>query len=435
MEEPKGFQPPYNLEAEQAVLGAILINSRVMDDLQGLEAEDFYRDSHGQIFKIMAAMHARNEIVDLQTVTFRLKDYSILEEVGGFVFLAGLTEQVGTSAHANHYALVVKNKALLRRLMNTCQEIIGASQEYIEDVPGFIDKCEARLFQLTIKQGAKSYSMEEIVPEEIERLENIYNKKVDMLGLSSGYPDIDHLTGGFQNSDLIILAARPSMGKTALALSIATNIAESGSPGAFFSLEMARGQLVHRSLSSRARIPATRLRDVRLSMENWADVQAAAGDLMQLPIYIIDKPAMTMMDIRSQARRLKARNNIQWVVVDYLQLMKDPKARSREQEVSSFSSGLKALAKELSIPVIALSQLNRKVEERTNRRPVMSDLRESGAIEQDADLIFFLYRDRAYRQDGDAWAELQLAKQRNGPLGMVRLTYLSEIMRFESFTE
>jgi len=432
-----GFTPPYNLEAEQAVLGSILINPDVLDLLPFLLPDDFYREAHGKIFRAILGLSNRHEPVDLQTVTFYLKEVGWLEEVGGASFLAGLSEQVGAAAHAPHYAGIVRGKSQLRRMLTACVQIAGACQEPVESVEEFIDAAEKRIFEIQLGQDVPAIPFSEAVPAEVQRIEELHYKKKKMMGLPSGFVDLDAKTGGFQNSDMIILGARPSMGKTALALNWSLNFGKDGAPGVIFSLEMSKEQLIDRTVATEGNINATRLREAKMKPEEWADFSGAAGAIMDYPIFIVDKTPMTPMEIRAQARRLRARAGIKWVIVDYLQLMRFPKARSREQEVAEISASLKALAKELKIPVIVLCQLNRQVETRDDKRPRLSDLRESGALEQDADVVMFLYRDAYYKKEGagDLWAELNIAKARNGPTGMVRLTFIPASMRFENYAD
>ena len=436
-EEPPRYIPPNSIEAEESVLGAILVRPEVLDDVADIiTAEDFYREAHGRIFRAMLDLHEAQEPVDLVTVTSYLKDRNQLEGVGGPVFLAELSEQVGFAVNAPKYAARVRDKSTLRRLLDVSQETAGACFTHVEDIDAFLDTAEQKIFEIRESRTgqAEAQSFADLVPDEIRDIEAIYARKGEIFGVPSGFTDLDHLTGGFQDSDLIVIAARPSMGKTALALNIATHAAAKGFPGVFFSLEMSKSQLIRRELASEGRINAVHLREGRLNNQEWASLQTAAGHMMDSPVFIYDRGAPTILEIRAQARRLKRRHGIKWVIVDYLQLCKYPKARSREQEISEISGRLKALAKELNIPVIALSQLNRKVEERSNKRPMLSDLRESGAIEQDADVIIFLFRDEVYNKNTDhpGVAEITVGKQRNGPTGEFKLSYQAEYTRFES---
>jgi len=436
-DSPAGYTPPANLEAEQSVLGAILVRPEVLDEVSDLlVAEDFYKEPHGRIYKTMLDLYGKNDPVDLVTVCALLKERSQLEGVGGAVFLAGLSEEVGFAVNAPYYAKLVRQKAMLRRLLDATQEIAGACLAPVDDAEVFIDQAESKIFLIKESREIQAaYSLDDLVPEEVSRIEKIFERKREILGIPSGFVDLDRLTSGWQNGDLIILAARPSHGKTALSLNMAYHAARhSQVPTAFFSMEQPKEQLVQRLLASVGQINASRLRAARMESQEWERFYQVDDKLRGVPIHIIDKPALTSLEIRSQARRLKSKQGIGLVVVDYLQLARDPKAKSREQEVGGISRSLKALAKELNLPVIALCQLNREVEKRPNRRPVLSDLRESGSIELDADLVLFIYRDELYCEDSKdkGIAEVRLAKHRNGPTGLVNLVYRKEFMLFQN---
>ncbi len=439
-EAPKTYTPPASPEAEQSVLGAILVRPEVLDEIcDTLSEEDFYREAHGRIFHAMMDLYGAELPVDLVSVTQYLKDRNQLESVGGPVFLAALSEQVGFATNAPHYARIVREKAMLRHLLDATQEIASACFAPVDNVDEFLDAAEEKIYQ--IKDGPEVqavYTEADLVPPAVERLEKIFEHKREVLGVPSGLIDLDAITGGWQNGDLILVGARPSMGKTALALnSFAYTAAKAGIPVAFFSMEQPKEQLVQRQLASVGGINAYHLRSARLDGDGWARLTSAAGELLDLPIFIIDKPALSSMAIRSMARRLKSRQNIGLVIVDYLQLAKHKGARSREQEISEISGALKALSKELYLPVIALSQLNRNLEARPNKRPQLADLRESGSQEQDADVVLFIYRDEVYREDSPDkdLAEIRVAKQRNGPTGRIKATYRKEFMTFENWTE
>ncbi|MEW6657798.1 MAG: replicative DNA helicase [Thermodesulfobacteriota bacterium] len=437
---PQGHTPPANPEAEQSVLGAILLRPQVMDLVADtLAPQDFYRQAHRQIYQVMIDLYNRHEPVDLVSVNNLLKERGQLEEVGGPLFLSGLSEHVGIAANADHYARLVHDKAVLRRLLAASQEIAGACLSPQEDVAEFLDWAEHLVFEVAeakIRQGFQP--IEGLVNKEIATLEAIWGRKDDAItGVPSGFVDLDNYTAGFQPSDLIILAARPSMGKTALALNIAFNAAyKPRVPVALFSLEMSREQLVRRLLSSIGEVDASQIRRAAfLTHQEWAHLQEAAGYLIDCPIFIDDTPAATVLEIRAKCRRLKAEGKLGLVIIDYLQLMRGRgDAPSREQEISEISRSLKALAKELQVPVLALSQLNRRVEERPNKRPQLADLRESGAIEQDADVILFIYRDEVYREDSPdkGIAEVIVGKQRNGPTGKVKLSFRDKYTRFDT---
>lgn len=437
-----GLMPPANLEAEQSVLGAILLRPQVLDQVADLIAvQDFYRQAHGRIYQAMLDLYSRAEPVDLVTVTALLKERGQLEEVGGPVFLASLSEQVGTAANALYYARLVHEKAVLRRLLEQCQSIAQACLGPVEDVDEFLDEVEGKIFQVAeskVRPGFQPLAV--LVEKEVETLEKIWHREAGRItGVPSGFTDLDNLTAGFQKGDLIIIAARPSMGKTALALNIAFNAAYlSQVPVAFFSLEMSKEQLVRRLLSCAGEIDASHLRRAFLTGQEWQNLQEAASYLIECPIYIDDTPAATVLDIRGKSRRLKAEGKLGLVIVDYLQLMRGRSdAPSREQEISDISRSLKALAKELDVPVIALSQLSRKVEDRKPKIPELADLRESGAIEQDADVILFIYRDEVYTGEESkekGIARILLKKQRNGPTGDFELYFDKHFTRFRNFT-
>jgi len=435
--EEQATMPPANPEAEQSVLGAILLRPAVLDEVADiLSANDFYREAHRKIFRVMMELYLKNEPVDMVTVNNLLKERGQLEEVGGPLFLTGLSEHVGIAANASYYARIVKEKAKLRRLLAASQEIATACLARVESVDEFIDWSEDHIFQIKDDQEVQAASsLEDLLPQEQARIEAIYYRKREILGVPSGFIDLDNLTSGWQDGDLIIIAARPSHGKTALGVNICHHAARRAQvPAGIVSMEQPKEQLVQRLMASVGQINASRLRSAKMSPGEWVKFNEVIEKLAEVPLYIIDKPAMTILEIRSQARRLKSRHGIGLLVVDYLQLARDPKARSREQEIASISRSLKALAKELHLPVIALCQLNRDVEKRPNKRPQLADLRESGAIEQDADLVIFIYRDEVYRQDSPeaGLAEIHLAKQRNGPTGKIKLAYLAEFLLFQN---
>jgi len=433
------YSPPASMEAEQSVLGAILVNPQALDQIADLlSPQDFYRQAHALIYQAMFDLYRKGEPVDLTTVTALLKDRGQLEEVGGPVFLASLSEHLGMASNAFYYARLVHEKSILRSLLTRTQEIAAACLRPVEDVDEFLDEAEAKIFEISdskIRPGFQSLGA--LVVKEIEHLEAIWHReKGRITGVPSGFIDLDNYTAGFQNGDLIIIAARPSMGKTALALNIAFNAAyEAQIPVAFFSLEMSKEQLVRRLLSSVGEIDASHLRRAFLTTQEWQNLQEAAGYLQDCPIYIDDTPAANVLEVRSKARRLRAEGKLGLIIVDYLQLMRGRgEAASREQEISEISRSLKALAKELNVPVIALSQLSRKVEERRPKIPELADLRESGAIEQDADVIFFIYRDEVYNENSPekGVARILLKKQRNGPTGELRLAFRDLYTRFDN---
>jgi replicative DNA helicase len=417
-----------------------LDNEVVYSVMEILGPEAFYQEGHRIIFNAMLNLNERGEPIDLVTLTNRLRSDGLLEKIGGAAYLPSVADGVPTSAGAAHYARIVKEKSILRDLISTSSEIVEDCFDAPGDVDELIDRAERRIFQISERRiGAGFYSMKEIVKSSFKTIETLYERKEHVTGVPTGFKDIDELTSGLQPSDLIVVAGRPSMGKTALCLNIAQGAAGIHKlPVAIFSLEMAKEQLVTRMLCSEARIDAHRLRSGFLSDTDWPKLTRAAGHLSESPIYIDDSPAISVMEMRAKARRLKADKDLKLIIIDYMQLMRG-RARidSREQEISEISRSLKALAKELAVPVVALSQLNRAVENRQDKRPLLADLRESGAIEQDADVIIFIYRDEFYNKASPekGVAEIIVGKQRNGPVGTRKLTWLDKYTRFEDMSE
>ena len=435
--------PPANQEAEQAVLGAVLLEAGALDRVAGtIAAEDFYWEGHGVIFRAMLDLYGRREPVDLTTVTARLYDLGVLEQVGGLGFLAELAEHVGTTQNVEYYAGIVRGKARLRGLMAATREIYRDCLEPGEEPQEVLDRAERRVFELAQEHRTDGCTAAGLVAEaELALLEDLHRQGAArrLTGVGSGFADLDRLTAGFQATDLIVLAARPSMGKTALALNMAWHAARAGTPAAVFSLEMSKEQLVRRLLVSLALVDANDLRRAFLSGEEWGRLNEAVADIRETPLVIDDTPAITVMELRAKCRRLAAEGRLGLVVVDYLQLMTGRRgAASREQEVSEISRALKAMAKELNVPVIALSQLNRELEKRTDKRPILADLRESGAIEQDADVVVFIYRDEVYHPEGTqdkGMAEILVRKQRNGPTGEFKLFFRPEMTLFNNYAK
>ena len=429
--------PPQNIEAEQSILGGVLIENDALNTVvEFLEDGDFYREAHQKIFKSMIALSEKNEPLDLITLTNELKKKKELEAIGGASYLAGLVESVPTAANIAYYAKIVKEKSILRKLISAATEIVTKSYQESKDLEAFLDEAEQAIFRISENQVRPAfYPIKEIVKESFKVIERLYEKKELITGVPSGFKDLDRKTAGFQNAELIIVAGRPSMGKTALCLNIAQHAAiNSKIPTAIFSLEMSKEQLAIRMLCSEARVDSARLRSGFLSESDWPKLTMAAGALSDAPIFIDDSAAISVLELRAKARRLKADRGLGLVIVDYLQLMRGRSgAERREQEISEISRSLKALAKELNIPVIAISQLSRKAEDRPGRRPQLSDLRESGAIEQDADVIIFIYRDEVYNPDSDqrGKAEVIIGKQRNGPTGKTDLSFISEFTTFK----
>jgi len=429
--------PPQNIEAEQSILGAVLIENEALNKvLEVLEGDDFYREAHQKIFACMVELYERNEPLDLITLTNQLKKKKKLEEVGGASYLAGLVDAVPTAANVSYYTKIVKEKSTLRKLISTATEIVTQSYQEGKDLDDFLDEAEQAIFSISAHKIKPSfYPMKEIVKESFKAIEELYEKKELITGIPSGFKDLDGKTAGFQRSDLIVVAGRPSMGKTAFCLNVAQYAAiHTGVPTAIFSVEMSKEQLATRMLCSEARVDSARLRSGFLSESDWPKLTMAASTLSEAPIFIDDTPAISVLELRAKARRLQAERGLQLVIVDYLQLMRGRSGvERREQEISEISRSLKALAKELNIPVMAISQLSRKAEDRPGRRPQLSDLRESGAIEQDADVILFIYRDEVYNPSSDqkGLAEVIIGKQRNGPTGKVELSYAPEYTTFK----
>lgn len=432
--------PPQNIEAEESIISAILIdNNTLLDVIEIVSDSDFYRTAHQKIFAAITDLFDKGEPVDLVTLANRLKEKGQLEEIGGGTYLARLVDTVPFAVNAQHYAQIVYDKAALRRLIEKANAIVKRCFDERGEVDDIIDFAEASVFEISEKKSQQAfYPLSKIILGNIETLEEKQGNRSLVTGVATGFTHIDNLTSGLQRSDLIILAARPSMGKTALALNIARNAAvDANIPVAIFSLEMSKEQLSLRMLCAEARIDSSRLRGGFFSMEDWHRLTDAAGILSESPIFIDDSPSLSAMDIRAKARRLKLDKNIGLVIIDYLQLMQGRRtAERRDLEISEISRALKALAKELDLPVLALSQLNRMLEQRTDKRPRLSDLRESGALEQDADVVAFIYRDEVYNREDDnpskGVAEIILAKQRNGPTGDVNLTFLNSYTRFEN---
>ena len=433
--------PPQSLEAEESVLGGVMLDNTVIDRVIGmLQPEDFYRGAHRRLFRAMVDLNGRSEPIDLITLSEALKARGELAEVGGAAYLAELTERVPTAANAVHYAKIVRERSILRGLIEASTEIASRGYQAPDNVDELLDHAERLIFSIQERKVRQAFTkLSEVLVESIKTIERLYEQKQAVTGVSTGFADLDALTAGLQPSDLIVVAGRPSMGKTAFCLNIAEHAALRTDTGvAIFSLEMAKEQLAMRMLCSEARVDLARVRTGHLSDREFPKLAMAAGRLGDAPIYIDDTPALSVLELRAKARRLKrdAAAKLGLVIVDYIQLMRGSEGKdNREQEISEISRSLKALAKELSVPVVALSQLNRQVENRTPPVPRLADLRESGAIEQDADVICFLYRDEYYNPDDtekQGVAEVHIAKQRNGPIGKIELTFLKEYTRFEN---
>lgn len=442
--------PPQNLEAEQCVLGAILIeNDAINKALEVVREEDFYSEKHRAVFRAMVDLNGRGAPVDLITLTEQLTRDGMLERAGGASYLAQLTDVIPTAANVRSHGRIIRQSAITRGLIQVGTEIAERGYVATEKVEELIDFAERSVFAISERQVRPSFvPVKEVLKDTFEVIESLYDRQEMVTGVPTGFSELDRMTAGLQPSDLIIVAGRPSMGKTALAMTVAQHagIEKSAGAVAVFSLEMSKEQLVTRMLCSEARVDASKLRTGHFSKSDWPKLTTAAGRLAEASIFIDDTPAMTVLDMRTKARRLMAEHGLGLIVVDYLQLMRGRNSDSREQEISDISRSLKALAKELNVPVIALSQLSRAVESRTDKRPMLSDLRESGAIEQDADVVMFVYREEFYKRcechpEGvcecgrRGRAELIIGKQRNGPIGTVKLAFLNSFVRFESLDE
>lgn len=430
--------PPQNLEAEESLLGSMLISGEAIPIVTEVtKSEDFYREAHQRIFQAIVSLYNRGEPADPIMVAEELKTMGVLEEVGGKPFLHTLINSVPTAANAKYYAEIVGRNALLRSLIKAGTDIAGLGYEAPENVETTLDRAESLIFNVSQRRISEKFvNIKDLLTESFEEIEKLYEKKAHVTGVPTGFIDLDHLTSGFHPSDLIVIAARPSMGKTSLALSIVANVSlQHKVPVAIFSLEMSRHQLAQRLMCAEARVEAQSLRTGNLKEEDWPKLSNAVGRLAEAPIFIDDTANITIMEVRSKARRLMARENLGLIVVDYLQLMQgDSRSENRQQEISEISRALKILGRELAVPIIAISQLSRAVEQRQDKRPLLSDLRESGAIEQDADLVLFIYREEYYHRDSEekGVAEVIISKHRNGPTGMVKLAFLEHYTKFSN---
>ncbi len=432
--------PPQSREAEMCVLGAMIIDSTSIDIIvQVVTGDQFYNPAHAVIYQALTDMSSATKPIDLVTLRDELDRGKTLESIGGADYLVALVDGVPNAANIEYYGRIVRDKALLRNLIQATTELCREAYDSTEDAAIVIDRAEKRIFELATTHISDTLTVVgDVIDETFEQLQA---RDGSMTGVPTGYTELDKLTSGFQPGEMIIVAARPSMGKTTFALNVAEYMAVvEKQPVLVFSLEMARHQLVQRFLASRARFDLSKMRRGALEMDDWTQLQAAAGDLHDAPIFLDDSAEITMLQIRAKARRLKARHDIKCIFIDYLQLITPSSGESRQVQVSEMSRNLKALARELNIPVVTLAQLNRAVEDRVGHRPRMSDLRESGSIEQDADVIGLLHRPGYYEQKGDVdsdvdlnMAELIIDKQRNGPTGVVRLTFISECTRFENY--
>lgn len=433
-----GKVPPHDLEAEQAIIGSMLTDKdAVISAIEVLKEEDFYREDNRAIYTAIVNLYNRAEPIDIITVKAELESMGKFEQVGGLEYLAELPEKVPTTANASKYIKIVEEKSELRTLIKAANEIIESGYDPTEDVEDIMEGAEKKIFNIMQKKNQKGYTpIKDVLVDSFTLLEELYNRKQHITGVPSGFSELDYKTAGFHGSDLILIAARPAMGKSAFALNIATNAAvKSNVPVVIFSLEMSKEQMVNRILCSEAMVDSNKVRTGKLEEDDWAKLAGAIGPLSEAEIYIDDTPGISVTEIRAKCRKLKLEKNIGMVVIDYLQLVQGSNNRrngSREQEISEISRSLKILAKEIGVPVIALSQLSRAVEQRPDHRPMLSDLRESGAIEQDADIVMFLYRDDYYNQDSEKKdiAEVILAKHRGGSTGTVELLWLGSYTKF-----
>lgn len=430
--------PPQNLEAEMATLGSMLLDEEAISiAAETLEENSFYKDSHKKIFRAIIELYNANKAVDLITLTDTLKKEETLDQIGGVSFLTALVNSVPTAANISHYISIVKEKSILRTLINNATRIVSLCYESEGNIDEVVDNAEKFIFEVSDNKTQGTFlHLKDIVQDSIETIDKLYQNKAHVTGLASGYVDFDIKTAGLQPSDLIVIAGRPSMGKSAFAIGIAEQVGVMQKvPVGIFSLEMSKEQLVQRMLCAHAKVDAHKVRTGYLSVSDWPKLTAAAGKLSEAPIFIDDAPAISVMELRAKARRLKAHHNIQLIILDYLQLMRGSiNKENRQQEISEISRSLKALARELHVPVIAISQLSRAVETRTDHRPQLSDLRESGAIEQDADVVVLLLREEYYNPtpENQGVAEVIIAKQRNGPVGSLNLAFIREYTRFEN---
>ncbi len=436
---PAGRIPPHNLEAEASVLGSALVDNEAMDRIEGLITPDvFYKEAHRKIWRAMESLRARGEPVDLVTLSEELKRAGELDEVGGLTYLVGLSETTPTAAYAEHYARIVAEKAVLRRLIAAAGEAMRLAYDEAGSVEEIVDQAGKLIMDVATHGPRHEFQeMRELVTEAHERIAHMREHGTADDMLPTGFADLDRMIGGLGPGSLNIIAARPSMGKTAFALTIAQHVAlQGGTPVALFSLEMPAIDLVLRMLSSEARVDMNRIRQAQLSDRDYERLVTAAGRIYEAPVFIDDTPSLTLMELRARARRLAAHRKVGLIVIDYMQLMSGGQStrsgENRQQEIAAISRGLKGLARELEVPVVALSQLSRAVESRPNKRPMLSDLRESGSIEQDADLVLFIYRDDYYNEHSEkaGIAEIIIGKQRNGPVGTVELQFHAAHVRF-----
>lgn len=432
-----GKIPPNDVEAEQAVIGSMLTDrDAVISAIEILKEEDFYREDNKTIYEAILNLYNRSEPIDIITLKAELTSMGMFEKIGGLEYIVGLPEKVPTTANVERYINIVKEKSELRRLIKAANEIIEQGYDPTENIDDIMNSAEKKIFNIMQDKDQKTYSaIKDVLVDAFTELEQLYNQKQHITGVPTGFIDLDYKTAGLHNSDLILIAARPAMGKSAFALNIATNAAVKAKvPAVLFSLEMSKEQMVNRILCSEAMVDSNKVRTGKIDDDDWIKLADTMGDLSEAPIYIDDTPGISIMEIRAKCRKMKIEKNIGLVVIDYLQLVQGSGKRggSREQEIAEISRSLKILAKEINVPVIALSQLSRAPEQRPDHRPMLSDLRESGSIEQDADIVMFLYRDDYYNEDSEKKniAEVILAKHRAGSTGTVELLWLGNYTKF-----
>ncbi len=432
-----GKIPPHDIEAEQAVLGAMLTDKdAVIEALEVLKKEDFYREDNKIVFEAIFNLYNKAEPIDIITVKDELVSLGKFEAIGGLEYLAILPDKVPLVSNVDRYIKIVEEKAILRNLIKASNDIVAMGYAENEEVDDIMDVAEKKIFEIIQKKNTKGYTpIKDVLVETFAELERLYNQKTPITGVPTGFADLDYKTSGLHKSDLVLVAARPAMGKSAFVLNIATNAAvKANVPVVIFNLEMSKEQLVNRMLCSEAMVDSNKVRTGKIEEDDWVKLATALGPLSEAPIYIDDTPGISIMEIRAKCRKLKLEKNIGLVIIDYLQLVQGSGKRnaSREQEISEISRSLKILAKELDVPVIALSQLSRAAEQRQDHRPMLSDLRESGAIEQDADIVMFIYRDDYYNENSEKKniAEITLAKHRGGSTGTVELLWLGNYTKF-----
>lgn len=432
--------PPQNIDAEQSIIGGLLVEPETSDSiLEDISSEDFYNNSHKKIYKVIQSLQKKSQPIDLVTVSNALKDLGQLDEIGGAAYLAEMVNETPLSGNIESYAKIVKEKSILRKLISVSQSIAGKAYDMdFEDIESFLDHAEAEVFNVAEERDTQGLvPVSEIVSSSVKRIEDLYEKKIDITGISTGFSDLDRMTAGFQPGEMIIVAARPSMGKTAFSLNLATHAALKEKKNvAFFSVEMSKETLMLRLLALESEISMSDMRVGKVPDKSWTKLIDVASKLSGIQLYIDDSSGVSPYEIRAKCRRLKKQQGLDMIIVDYLQIMDlKQKVESRERAVSEMSRMLKAIAKELNVPIIALAQLNRGVEGRTDRRPLLSDLRESGSIEQDADVIMMLYREDYYEKgnlNNNGIAEVIINKQRNGPVGTIKLGWSAQYGRFSN---